>query len=154
MYATIRHLTGSSLQPPNDFQSIIGSNFSDTLIGNPGDNTFDGSAGADSLAGGTGNDLYVVDNAGDVPQIGFIAREVRAALPEAVTVAEGTEAIMSMQETKIVPLLVEAVKELKESNENLQREITELRRNVALNDNVLHRVRLHSDGDKHAPRAD
>jgi hypothetical protein len=54
----------------------------------------------------------------DVPQVGFIAQDLSRVLPEAVTVASGPEAIMSVQESKVVPVLVEAVKELKAANEN------------------------------------
>ncbi|GGY23537.1 hypothetical protein GCM10007387_01160 [Pseudoduganella albidiflava] len=39
---------------------------SDTLSGTDGDDQMNGLAGADQLAGGKGNDLYTVDNAGDV----------------------------------------------------------------------------------------
>src|SRR5258706_5009988 len=85
----------------------------------------------------------------EAPQVGFVAQDVRAVLPEAVTIAEGEEAIMSMQESKIVPLLVEAIKELKASNEEavskLQHDIADLRRerrDEASNGNVLHRVAL------------
>jgi serralysin len=38
----------------------------DTLIGGAGDDTLDGGTGVDSMAGGAGNDLYIVDDAGDV----------------------------------------------------------------------------------------
>ncbi len=38
----------------------------DTLIGNAGNDTLDGGLDADSMAGGQGNDVYVVDNAGDI----------------------------------------------------------------------------------------
>ena len=36
------------------------------LIGNDGNDTLNGGAGADTMQGGLGNDIYVVDNAGDV----------------------------------------------------------------------------------------
>jgi hypothetical protein len=92
----------------------------------------------------------------DKPQIGFIAQEILEVLPEAITVADGKDAILSMQESKIVPLLVEALKELKAKDEQetaaetaaiakLQREIAELRgehRDVAANETVLHRMAL------------
>lgn len=44
----------------------IGSRFGDVLIGNDGANILDGRAGADSMAGGGGDDLYFVDDAGDI----------------------------------------------------------------------------------------
>jgi hypothetical protein len=93
-----------------------------------------------------------LDLPNDKPQIGFIAQDVRSVLPEAVTTAGGQEAILSMQESKIVPLLVEAVKELKAKNEQeieaiakLQREIAELRgdhHDIAVNETVFHRAAL------------
>ena len=36
------------------------------LVGNAGDNVLDGGAGADTMTGGLGNDIYVVDNVGDM----------------------------------------------------------------------------------------
>jgi Ca2+-binding RTX toxin-like protein len=47
-------------------EGIIGSGFDDLLTGDLGSNRLDGGAGADELRGLGGNDLYVVDNAGDV----------------------------------------------------------------------------------------
>ncbi len=38
----------------------------DTLIGNVGNDTLDGGLDADNLSGGQGNDIYIVDNVGDV----------------------------------------------------------------------------------------
>ncbi|WP_460451280.1 beta strand repeat-containing protein [Alsobacter sp. SYSU BS001988] len=38
----------------------------DTLLGGNGNDTLDGGAGADSMAGGAGNDVYYVDDVGDV----------------------------------------------------------------------------------------
>jgi Ca2+-binding RTX toxin-like protein len=38
----------------------------DTLSGGNGNDTLDGGTGADNMNGGLGNDLYIVDNAGDV----------------------------------------------------------------------------------------
>ena len=37
-----------------------------TITGNAGNNTLDGSGGADSLAGGAGDDIYLVDDMGDI----------------------------------------------------------------------------------------
>lgn len=45
----------------------------------------------------------------DAPQVGFVAQEVAAVLPEAVTSAK--DGTLSMAETRVVPVLVEAVKE-------------------------------------------
>ena len=45
---------------------IIGNSAANLLVGNDGNDTLDGGAGADTMRGGLGNDIYVVDNAGDV----------------------------------------------------------------------------------------
>jgi hypothetical protein len=59
-------------------------------------------------------------------QVGFVAQDVKKILPEAVTVAKGPDAIMSVAESKVVPVLVEAVKELKAANDNQAAEIGRL----------------------------
>jgi hypothetical protein len=59
-------------------------------------------------------------------QVGFIAQDLFKVLPEAVSVADGDEAIMSVAESKIVPVLVSAVRELKTSNDNQALEIARL----------------------------
>ncbi|NMY12672.1 S8 family serine peptidase [Pseudomonas veronii] len=46
--------------------NIIGSGFNDTINGNELDNILDGASGADWMGGGNGNDVYVVDNPGDI----------------------------------------------------------------------------------------
>ena len=46
--------------------TINGTAGNDTLTGTSGDDTIDGGAGADSLVGGAGDDLYFVDNPGDI----------------------------------------------------------------------------------------
>ena len=43
-----------------------GNTRNNVLIGNAGDNLLNGGAGADTLSGGLGNDIYVVDNIGDI----------------------------------------------------------------------------------------
>ena len=45
---------------------ITGNGGANTLIGLDGNDTLDGGAGIDSLVGGLGDDLYIVDNIGDV----------------------------------------------------------------------------------------
>ncbi|WP_150604369.1 M10 family metallopeptidase, partial [Pseudomonas fluorescens] len=47
-------------------ENAYGSAFNDTLIGNDLSNLLNGMAGADTMTGGAGNDIYVVDNIGDV----------------------------------------------------------------------------------------
>lgn len=63
-------------------------------------------------------------------QVGFVAQEVRRVLPEAVTVAKGRDHLMSIEESKVVPLLVEAVKALKAANDRQAVEIDDLRKQV------------------------
>jgi len=43
-----------------------GNTLNNVLIGNVGNNQLNGFAGADTMAGGAGDDIYIVDNAGDV----------------------------------------------------------------------------------------
>ena len=43
-----------------------GTSGNDTLTGTSGDDVLDGGAGADTMSGGLGNDIYLVDNVGDV----------------------------------------------------------------------------------------
>ena len=43
-----------------------GNDLANTITGNAGKNIIDGGAGADKMAGVAGNDIYVVDNSGDV----------------------------------------------------------------------------------------
>ena len=53
------------LQGGADLQGF-GNGLANAIFGNTGNNLIDGGAGADSMSGGAGNDVYVVDNAGDV----------------------------------------------------------------------------------------
>jgi Ca2+-binding RTX toxin-like protein len=46
--------------------SLMGGAGSDTLIGDDGVDRLDGGTDADSMRGGAGNDIYLVDNAGDL----------------------------------------------------------------------------------------
>ncbi|CAO3433711.1 beta strand repeat-containing protein [Azospirillum endophyticum] len=46
--------------------SATGNALNNVLTGNSGANLLDGGLGADSMAGGAGNDIYIVDDAGDV----------------------------------------------------------------------------------------
>ncbi|MEQ1954479.1 cadherin-like domain-containing protein, partial [Mesorhizobium yinganensis] len=46
--------------------NLTGNEFAQTLIGNAGDNILNGKGGADTMRGLDGNDIYYVDNVGDV----------------------------------------------------------------------------------------
>ena len=46
--------------------NAFGNGLDNVLVGNAGNNTLNGLAGADTMRGMAGNDIYVVDNAGDV----------------------------------------------------------------------------------------
>jgi len=50
----------------NAIAGATGNGLDNVLIGNTAGNTLDGQAGADSMSGGEGNDLYIVDDAGDL----------------------------------------------------------------------------------------
>lgn len=47
-------------------EGVIGTALNDSLVGTIGANWLDGGAGADTMVGGLGNDIYTVDDAGDV----------------------------------------------------------------------------------------
>jgi Ca2+-binding RTX toxin-like protein len=47
-------------------QNLSGNGFNNTITGGAGNDTIDGLAGADSMVGLAGDDIYYVDNAGDV----------------------------------------------------------------------------------------
>src|SRR5262245_36946094 len=49
-----------------EIENLLGSNFNDSLTGDALANTLNGGLGADNMNGGLGNDIYVVDNVGDV----------------------------------------------------------------------------------------
>jgi Ca2+-binding RTX toxin-like protein len=46
--------------------SATGNAAANILVGNDGDNQLDGGVGADRMVGGLGNDIYLIDNVGDV----------------------------------------------------------------------------------------
>ena len=60
---------------------IIGDSGDNYLVGGEGDDTLNGGAGADTMAGAAGNDLYLVDNVGDV---GPSRIPIRATTPSGV----------------------------------------------------------------------
>jgi Ca2+-binding RTX toxin-like protein len=51
-------------QPPG--LNLVGTRAANVLTGGAGNDTLDGGAGADKMSGGLGDDLYIVDNTGDV----------------------------------------------------------------------------------------
>jgi len=59
--ATNNTITGNSSD-----NVLFGDAGHDTLIGGAGNDTLDGGTGADRMTGGAGNDIYVIDNLGDV----------------------------------------------------------------------------------------
>ena len=57
---------GSTINGTEGDDSLVGTAGNDTINGFGGNDTLDGLAGADSMVGGDGDDLYRVDNPGDV----------------------------------------------------------------------------------------
>ena len=55
-----------TMQATTSLNRLYGLGGNDTLVGSSGSDTLDGGAGADSMSGGAGDDLYVVDNVGDI----------------------------------------------------------------------------------------
>jgi trimeric autotransporter adhesin len=58
--------TADTLTGGNSNDVLYGLGASDTLVGNAGNDTLDGGAGADTMVGGYGDDVYRVDDTGDV----------------------------------------------------------------------------------------
>jgi Ca2+-binding RTX toxin-like protein len=60
-------LTSYSIAALPNIERLAGlGNVNQTLTGNDADNLISGGLGADTMIGGTGNDIYIVDDAGDV----------------------------------------------------------------------------------------
>src|SRR5258708_35037716 len=57
---------GTLINGTSGNDSLVGGAGNDTINGFDGNDTIDGGAGADSMVGGAGDDLYFVDNPGDV----------------------------------------------------------------------------------------
>jgi serralysin len=57
--------------PRSLIENAIGGSGNDVITGNSGTNTLDGGAGADDMDGGDGNDIYIVDNPGDIVKEAF-----------------------------------------------------------------------------------
>jgi len=64
--ATGKVVINGVLSHISGIENVIGSAYSDTITGDASDNVIDGGAGADTMSGGLGDDIYYVDNAGDV----------------------------------------------------------------------------------------
>jgi Ca2+-binding RTX toxin-like protein len=57
---------GAGLDTLVSIENLTGSGFADVLTGDANPNILNGGAGADTMIGGAGENIYVVDNAGDV----------------------------------------------------------------------------------------
>ena len=72
-------LTGTATTGTGNISNniLIGNELNNTLAGDAGNDILDGGTGVDTLNGGIGNDIYVVDNAGDiVTETSTVATEI------------------------------------------------------------------------------
>ncbi len=63
---TVFNAPGAAINGTEGNDSLVGTTSNDTINGFGGNDTIDGGVGADSMVGGAGDDLYFVDNTGDV----------------------------------------------------------------------------------------
>jgi hypothetical protein len=70
----------------------------------------------------------------DKIRVGVSAQEVESVLPEAVTDApiENDQGYKTVQYEKIVPLLIESIKEITEQNKELKSQIQEVQKQIEL----------------------
>jgi hypothetical protein len=75
-------------------------------------------------------DYHLINDVKQEPQVGFIAQEVKAVVPELVTGKEGDLAkgeILGVNYAGLAPILTKAIQELKKENELQQIEINQLK---------------------------
>jgi hypothetical protein len=65
------------------------------------------------------------------PQVGFIAQELREVLPESVSIGADKDQTLTVAESKVVPVLVEAIKELIRRNDAQARAISKMSGQIA-----------------------
>lgn len=70
---TPQNTVGAGLDTLSNINNLIGSNQADNLTGDALGNVLDGGAGVDMMKGAGGDDVYVVDNSGDVVTEGLNA---------------------------------------------------------------------------------
>jgi len=76
-------------------------------------------------------DEYPEHNFSEGRQVGFIAQEVEEVLPEVVDKGDDKDGFYSVSYGRIVPVLVEAVKELKAENDSLKQRLEVLEKRMA-----------------------
>jgi hypothetical protein len=80
------------------------------------------------------------------PQIGFLAQDVEKVIPEAVV--KDANGLYSMEETKLIPVLVQAVKELETTNEKMKDQISVLTSEIAKLQKDIADLKARKDGTR------